>query len=201
MIDELIRVGLVERVPKPHRMSPLVFRLPLATVGLNRANEEPPENPQRATPSVTPLFPGAGEGMSPKRTPREEPHTSEDPNNTKDFTNVKSSSTDSCPHAAILELWDEIMPANIRRPKPAMWRSGRAGYKALTARWREGFKTKNDKGELRYTDTQGGLVWWRGFFSYLTRSHWLINESRQFDLDWVLKAENFRKAVEGNWHD
>jgi len=201
MVSELVRVGLVEKLPTKRRTDPMVFRLSLATSDLIRLNEEPQQSPIGATPEHKPVLAVVSDSKNPKGTPQEEPHTSEAPNTTNSFTSVKLSSTLRCPHAALLELWGEVMPGSVRRPQASRWKGKRPGYKALAARWKEGFETKTSKGVLLYTDQASGLGWWRRYFVYLTKSNFLMNESRQFDLDWVLKSDNFRKSIEGNWHD
>lgn len=202
IIDELIRVGLVERMPKPHRMSPMVFRLLLAAKDVVRLNEEPPESPQSGAPNAKPELAVVDGGVNPQRTPRDEPHTSEAPKlNPKGVNKLTPSSTCSCPHAEILDLWLEIMPPSARRPQRGAWKTGRPGYMDLGRRWKDGFTALNDKEKVRYTDKASGLAWWRGFFGFLKQSSWLMNESRQFDFDWVLKRDNFRKAIERNFHD
>lgn len=212
LIDELIRVGLLERQPKRRKTDPLVFFLPLASSDSVRLREDPQMNPKGGTPKVTPIRSVTYPELTPKGTPKEEPHTSESPNKDKVFTNVntveknKNSSGDdpsdssipSCPHSDLLALWDEIMPPHVRRPRASMWTRGRAGHRNLVARWKWGFATRKTSGEKIYEDLESGLAWWRKLFSRAAESGFLT-EGRFFDLDWLLKADNFRKVIEGNY--
>ena len=106
----------------------------------------------------------------------------------------------NCPHREILTLWAEIMPEK-RQPIPDDWKTGRAGHKNLAARWKQCFGVRHRKtGELLYTDRETGLDWWEKAFQFMRKSEFLMERSRQFDLDWICKRDNFRKLLEGNFH-
>jgi hypothetical protein len=120
-----------------------------------------------------------------------------DPNGTE--PTPKPNGLPPCPHKAILAAWAEIMP-DKRQPRPGAWKPSRTAYKALAARWREGFTLQRyDNGAPLYTDTETGIAWWRGFLANC-RTGWLM-ECTQFDLDWIVKPENFTKANEGKYRD
>lgn len=113
----------------------------------------------------------------------------------------KSSRYPSCPHRELLALWAEVIPETVQH-NPSEWRSGRAGYKALAARWKAGFTTmKRDGVTPLYTDRESGMAWWRSFFEYLRKSDFLMTKCRPFCLEWVVKQENYLKTKEGKFHD
>ncbi len=184
-IERLERVGLVERMPKTHKLSPMVFRLPLATIGVllqpklqpeataNKTEENPLQNNQ--------LENSSSQSEQPKQRPNKYP---------------------PCPHQAILQIWDEVMPGHIRRPRAALWQPDRAAYKDLSARWAKCFSIIHSvKQAPLYHDEATGVEWWRGFFTYCTKSTFLMETCRPFELPWVLKKENFIKIQEGKFHD
>lgn len=99
----------------------------------------------------------------------------------------------------LLALWQEIIPETVQHDSSS-WTSTRAGNRNLAARWKAGFKMKNSKGELLSTDRQSGLEWWGKFFQWLRKSDFLMNNFKGFSLEWIVKAANFNKAKEGNYH-
>lgn len=107
----------------------------------------------------------------------------------------------NCPLQALIDQWAEIMP-DKRQPARGLWGSGSAGARALAARWKQGFSITNDQtGEPLYTDEASGIEWWGRFFKFLRRSEFLMrDDSRFFGLDWIAKAENFRKIIEFKYH-
>ena len=123
---------------------------------------------------------------------KSETHTPDEP---------KAPSLPNCPHQAILDQWAEIMPEK-RQPLRSLWMGSSAGSRALTARWKQGFSIINEQtGEALYTDEATGIDWWGRFFKFLRRSEFLMrDDSRFFGLDWIVKAENFRKIMEFKYH-
>ena len=103
--------------------------------------------------------------------------------------NIVSKNADNCPHQKIIELYLEIIPSGI---KPLTWDGARRAQ--LKARWSEQHKRQS-------------LEWWRGLFEYIKKSDFLMGqisngEKKPFriSLDWIVKAENFRKITEGKYH-
>lgn len=101
-----------------------------------------------------------------------------------------SAGADSCPHQAIIALYHEHMPAN---PRIKVWDGARA--ESLRARWREDAKRQN-------------LDYWARFFRHCAGSKFLTGQiegqgGRPFTpgLDWLVKASNFAKVIEGRYHD
>lgn len=93
-----------------------------------------------------------------------------------------------CPHAEILALYHEMLPAN---PRMKVWNGDRAA--SLRARWREDPKRQS-------------LDYWRRFFAKVAGSPFLTGQvegrnSRPFlpGLDWMVKASNFAKIIEGRY--
>lgn len=102
----------------------------------------------------------------------------------------ESKATDTCPHSQIVDLYHEILPS-ARRIRD--WTPSR--QTALRARWREK-KERQDIG------------WWQRFFVYISGCDFLMgrvsNPGRkpfELSLDWVLKAENFIKIIEGAYQN
>lgn len=96
----------------------------------------------------------------------------------------------ACPHEAIVALYHEILPAN---PRIRVWDGARASQ--LRARWREDPKRQS-------------LDYWRRFFEYIAQSPFLTGRTegkngRPFlpGLDWMVKAGNFAKIIEGRYHE
>lgn len=96
---------------------------------------------------------------------------------------------DNCPQQEIVCLYREILPMGIQ---PLTWDGARASQ--LKARWRESTKRQN-------------IDWWKGFFEHIKKSPFLMGQVSSVDrkpftigLDWIVKAENFRKITEGKYH-
>jgi hypothetical protein len=96
----------------------------------------------------------------------------------------------SCPHDAIVALYHELLPAN---PRIKVWDGARAD--SLRARWREDAKRQS-------------LDYWRRFFVHVAASPFLTGKADSRDgrpflpgLDWLVKAANFAKVIEGRYHD
>jgi uncharacterized protein YdaU (DUF1376 family) len=100
------------------------------------------------------------------------------------------SSTDDCPHAEIVKLYHDTLPAN---PRIKVWAGKRQS--ALRTRWREDAKRQR-------------LDYWQRFFDYVSESRFLTGQvggkdGRTFTpgLDWLVLPENFAKVIEGRYHD
>ena len=109
-----------------------------------------------------------------------------DSENTKD-TNVSSTehSSDRCPHNEIIKAWSETLP---ELTQPRVWSGQR--MKDLAARW----KSKEiDAASVDY---------WRDLFKYIRQSDFLMGRVNNFSasLDWIVKAANYNKLIEGKYH-
>lgn len=112
----------------------------------------------------------------------------EEPNGSLSATPVAN--LPQCPHNEIIALYHEILPAN---PRIKVWDGARADH--LRARWREDPKRQD-------------LDYWRRYFSHVAASPFLTGKvdgqgGRPFlpGLDWLVKASNFAKVIEGRYHD
>ena len=117
---------------------------------------------------------------------QEERRLEETRKDTKD-TNVSSSTdVDRCPQSEIISIWGEVLP-ELRQPR--VWDGQRA--KDLAARW----KSKDVKAN--------SVDYWRGLFEYIRRSDFLMGRVTNFSasLDWVVKASNYNKIIEGKYHE
>ncbi len=97
---------------------------------------------------------------------------------------------DPCPQQQIIDLYHHILPMGrtVREWTPAR-------SQALRARWRESAKRQR-------------LEWWEKFFRYVGESRFLTGQSSSHDrrpfevsLDWLVKAENMAKVIEGAYHE
>jgi hypothetical protein len=101
---------------------------------------------------------------------------------------IAPAAPDACPHQSIIDLYHAKLPT-ARRVRT--WTHARK--QALRARWREEVKRQD-------------LNWWARFFDYVAESDFLIGKTstpgrRPFDLslDWLVKAENMAKVIEGKY--
>ncbi|MGO4326753.1 hypothetical protein AB4Z48_18160 [Cupriavidus sp. 2TAF22] len=96
-----------------------------------------------------------------------------------------------CPHQEIIGLYHELLPMG-RAVRD--WTPARAAH--LRTRWNEDPKRQN-------------LEYWRRFFGYVAGSAFLTGKVSPRDgrkpflvsLDWIVKAENFAKIREGQYHE
>jgi hypothetical protein len=105
-----------------------------------------------------------------------------------------------CPHAEVLTLWAEVLPA-MPQHLPSQWRGSRADH--LRARWRE---TAVEKG---WTEREQGLAFLRKLFTYVGQSAFLTGRSTPRDpskrpfvieLEWLVNPSNWAKVIEGKYH-
>lgn len=97
---------------------------------------------------------------------------------------------DPCPHQAIIDLYHQHLPTGRQVRE---WTPARA--QALRARWREKPKRQN-------------LDWWGKFFAYCAESDFLTGKVHtpgrkpfELSLDWLVKAENMAKVIEGAYEN
>lgn len=214
MISRLEGRGLVVPVPQP-RFAGLVFRLPLALVSEVCQDEQ---QHQSSTRAATPENQYKSNGCDLSATPEQRQSS-----NTHQVTGLKlsnkldsSESGDSadvdrvvgvgaCPHALILEIWcDVFRNTGVSMPKPNLW-PGSQGATWLKARWQQAAGIDHSKrpGKL-YHDRESGLLWWRSFFEFLRDqcgAFLLSDDSRFFDLHWIVKKSNFEKALGGKYRN
>lgn len=129
-----------------------------------------------------------------------EKSNTEEPNGSLSVTALPPPTPD-CPHLRLIELFGEHLPA-LPQPKPELWQGKSA--EAMRARWRWLLTAKQQKSGKRYaTTTDEGLAWMARFFEYVGRSDWLMGRSGNFQctLQWLMKAENFTKVIQGNYEN
>jgi len=102
---------------------------------------------------------------------------------------VSSKPADSCPHDEIRLLYAELLPSCTQ---PKIWNGTR--QQNLRSRWREDKKRQT-------------LDYWKRLFNYISQSDFLMGKvsgsngkAFQLGLDWIVKAENFNKIIEGKYH-
>lgn len=216
-LAELARAGLSEAQPKASRFETPVFRCLAAPTGNVRPEKEPQRNPKDGTPSGAPCAEletaRVSEEWATSGTPKE-PQRGNPKNTgipvkkntnpdgfvvasaaddartprTSDGDNAKASNP-PCPHQQIIDLYHELLPAN---PRIRDWTPARAAH--LRARWSEDRKRQS-------------LDWWRRFFERInTACPFLVgrktgSNGRPFlpGLEWIVKAENFTKILEGRY--
>lgn len=98
---------------------------------------------------------------------------------------------DPCPHQEIIAAYHRLLPMGRQVRE---WTPARAS--TLRSRWRE-------------KSSRQSLDWWERFFAYVALSPFLKGQvpskpgHRPFELslDWLVKAENMAKVIEGAYHD
>lgn len=95
-----------------------------------------------------------------------------------------------CPHQQIIALYHDLLPTS---PEIREWTPARSVH--LRTRWNESPERQN-------------LDWWRRFFGYIAKSEFLTGRAHARErkpfcapLDWICKAENFAKIIEGRYHE
>ncbi len=215
-LGRLEAAGLVERMSSGARVGDrLIFKLPLAHLGYVRFREEQHRINTGTTPQSSPELARVRKGMS--NTESESmSNTHQNVSMSDKTTNVVSENSGElsrvdqgagssgigpCPHVDILTLWREIFP-QCSQPNPTLWSRGPSSAN-LRTRWREAAEISHSKTDLPlYTDRVAGLSWWRSFFEFLRGScgdFLLADDSKFFDLHWILKRGNFYKALDGKY--
>lgn len=90
---------------------------------------------------------------------------------------------------ALLASWGTHFP---NKPQPSGLRGARR--RLLTERWNDGIKRGF------YATAEEGLHWWDNLFSWCAESK-TMKEKQFFNFDFLLKAENFDKTIDGNYRD
>ena len=105
--------------------------------------------------------------------------------------------TCDCPQQEIISLYHEIL---TELPRVRVWEGQRA--KNMAARWRQWMNRERQDGSLCYTDKETGLDYWERFFQYIAKSPFLMGHQGKWkaSLDWIVKAENMTKIIEGHYH-
>lgn len=107
-----------------------------------------------------------------------------------------------CPAEKLIGLYHELLPSCTKLEKLTPARRA-----LIRARWIDESKPNREQHD-GYTTIEGGLAYWRRFFGYCARSTFLTGGAPGRDggppfvasLPWLLKSENFAKAIEGTYH-
>lgn len=229
MIARLIKVGLLERIQLKtgSRIEPLAFKLPLAHIGRYSVSVKEPHHSPTATPPAQSLeLAGSRVDVSPTVESNVSPiHQSIRLNNNstnvecensselsgsaasveakekKKAVNQESGALGPCPWNEILDIWQAEFPAR-RQPNRNLWiKQAAAGD--LRARWKEGPTIDHSSGDRKlYSDRESGLVFWQRFLKHLAKSKFLnSDDSKFFDLAWLVKKANFYKTLDGKYND
>ncbi|HET6890505.1 MAG TPA: hypothetical protein VFH31_05335 [Pyrinomonadaceae bacterium] len=101
----------------------------------------------------------------------------------------------TCPHQEVLFLFSEELP---ELPQPRVWEGSRE--KDLSARWKWVLDHLKKKGKAQTKEE--GLEFFRRMFAYIRDSDFLMGKSSSWscDIGWIMKANNFAKIIEGNYH-
>ncbi len=102
-------------------------------------------------------------------------------------------------HQEVIDLYHKHLPT-LRRVE--VWNDTRKAY--LRQRWRE---VAQELSAGKQIGSEAVLVWFGDFFEHIGKSKFLTGRvsdksGRAFtaDLEWILKASNFAKIVEGKYH-
>ncbi|MBS5291704.1 MAG: YdaU family protein [Sutterella wadsworthensis] len=110
----------------------------------------------------------------------------------KPSSEFNSDSTDRlpCPYERIKGLFNESLPE-----LPAITRMSDGRKKALRARWTE------ETTRLGITTQDAGIAHFKAFFERVKRSDFLTGRKTDWraDFDWLIKAANFLKTLEGKY--
>lgn len=118
------------------------------------------------------------------------PSSSASSSASKPLASTKRVQAPACPHADIVALYHECLPAH---PAVKVWGDDRQAQ--LRKRWREDPKRQS-------------LDYWRRFFLHVGKSPFLTGKTTGRDgrsflatLDWLVGPQNFAKVIEGRYHD
>lgn len=153
-----------------------------------------PATPVQPLPATAPATPATATQTPDTRhqTPVENQDQSQNPSAYAESEKPKNGFP-RCPIDSIIKLYAEELPTNpqlkVRTP---------AREAAIRARWQQFFA------EGDFTTEEGGIECFRWFFGKVKRSRFLTGQTdRPFraDLEWLMKAGNFAKIVEGRYDD
>jgi uncharacterized protein YdaU (DUF1376 family) len=105
-----------------------------------------------------------------------------------------------CPHVELIELFGKHCQ-ELPQPKPELWDGKNA--ENMRARWRWVLTAKRKSGQRYATTTAEALDWFGRFFAYVAGSDFLMGRRGDFtcSLQWLMKADNFAKVVQGNYEN
>lgn len=151
----------------------------------------PPQNPVGSESDPT----GKATNNQQPLTNNQEPILSEEA-----IASLSGSQFPPCPHGQILELYKQHLP---HLPQHRTWEGKRQAN--LRARWVQASKPSSYSPE-GYTTGKDGLDWWSSFFEFIANDTKLARgfetNGRVWvpDLEWMTKAENFNKIIDGKYN-
>lgn len=214
-VKRLTGAGLLDQVRSGGRAEWLVFRLPLAHTVSIRFQEEQRRNNTPRTTHLKPVMARPTElGATQEQHTMNNTHQEIKIYNSTNVECLKPAVLDAdvgcdglgavdqdvlgnCPHAEILALWAEVLPM-CKQPKRALWSQG-AGAVNLANRWRQAARIQHSsENRTLYHDRESGLQWWRQLFVYIAKHCQLLtaDDTKWFDLRWLVKKENFLKTLD-----
>jgi len=105
-----------------------------------------------------------------------------------------------CPQREMIALYAKHLPILTQ---PRVWEGNRAAE--MRARWRQ--CAKPTEAWPGYRTKEEGLAFWEQFFAGVAQSRKLTNGIPRHDgsvwrpdLEWLMKASNFAKVIEGKYH-
>jgi len=165
--------------------------------------------PKQITDSVIPDNPNASDQKTePVSTPETESNPSHKPVANSQYSQgtpdgvpaADRSALPNCPHVELIDLFGQCL-AELPQPKPELWDGKNADN--MRARWKWVLTAKKRNGQ-RYASTRDEAVdFFRRFFTYVAGSDFLMGRRGEFtcSLQWLMKAANFEKVVQGNYEN
>lgn len=202
LLGKLEKVGLITRLPRVMRTSPMLFRLDLASTDVVRPDEERTMSALAGAHYANPHEDYVSDGVNTRGAHYEERTTSgtsgyisnsnelDSPSGEAPVVNRVTPKKPDCPHKQIINLYHEVLP-QLRQMKA--WGDKRKGY--LRSTWRQSRQHQS-------------LDFWAGYFAKVARSDFLMgrvvgSDGRGFDcdLEWLVKYSNLVKVVEGKYEN
>lgn len=104
-----------------------------------------------------------------------------------------------CPHQEIIALYAAALPT---LPQPRVWEGQRETN--LRCRWRWVMTEKRKSGERLADTREKALDFFKRYFEFVAKSDFLTGRNGQWsscDLEWLTKANNFAKVLEGKYEN
>ena len=105
----------------------------------------------------------------------------------------------ACPHRRLIALFADKVP-ELPRQKPELWDG--SDKTAMQARWKWVLTAKRESGERYAIDEAEAVAWFGRFFDRVRESDFLTGRNDAWsgcNLGWLMKHENFKKVVAGNY--
>lgn len=106
----------------------------------------------------------------------------------------------TCPVKDVIKLFVKAVP-ELPKPRPEFWAKSKSAD-AMRDRWKWVLTESKESGERYATTSADALAWFERFFARVAESDFLTGRNgawRGCDLGWLMRPDNFRKVVEGNY--